>query len=82
MKKIQELSRKKSVRIDAKTVILVDRTVPDHIARQHYLDNIERSAYLIKPHKPMSKRRKDKIEEEELLEEFDLPGEVPDEDDE
>ena len=79
MKKQQDLSRQKSVRIDSKTIILVDRTVPDDVARQHYLANVERSAYLIKPPKPKSDIIKDTIEDEELLEEIDLPGEVPDE---
>lgn len=43
MKKPVKLSEFKSVRIDSKTIILVKREVPDDLARNNFLNNMDRS---------------------------------------
>lgn len=46
MKKPVKLSEFKSVRIDSKTIILVKREVPDDLARNNFLNNMDRSFQL------------------------------------
>lgn len=66
MKKIHELSKQKSVRIDHKTIILVDRSIPDNVARDRYLSNTVRSYDMIKKYGIIKAKKKEKEEEVEL----------------
>ena len=78
MKHVRPLSTHKSVRIDRNTVILVKREIPDDIARNNYLNNVDRSFRLTQKCGIVPPRRKEKAEAE--IELPDIEKEV-DEDD-
>lgn len=78
MKHTKPLSAQKSVRIDYKTIILVKREIPDDVARNNYLSNVDRSFRLTQRCGIMTPRKKEKAEVE--IELPDIEKEV-DEDD-
>ena len=80
MKHVRPLSAQKSVRIDHKTIILVKREIPDDVARNNYLNNVDRSFRLTQRCGIMPPRRKEKAEMEIELPDIEKEGDEDDQD--